>query len=66
MLADWDGDRNTEAICALSRAIDEMPKRDEFVNQLRSMCAQSGDDVIDVINVPEVPKVPPARELGMV
>ena len=43
-----------------------MPQRDEFVDQLRSMCAQFEDDVIDVINVPEVPKVPPARELGMV
>lgn len=58
VLADWDRDRNTGAICALSRAIEEMPRRDEFVDQLRSMCAQFEDEGIDVIYVPEVPNVP--------
>lgn len=56
-LADWDEDRNA-SYCTLVRAIEEMPKRDEFVRLLRSVCAHFDDDVIDVINIPEVPDVP--------
>lgn len=40
------------------RAIEEMPRRDEFVSLLREICAHFEDDVIDMINVPEVPNVP--------
>lgn len=57
LLADWDGNR-TGVLCALVEAMDQMPKRDEFVRLLRSVCAHFEDDVIDVINVPEVPDVP--------
>jgi hypothetical protein len=38
------------------RAIEEMPRRGEFVGLLREMCARF--DPIDVINVPEVPDIP--------
>lgn len=38
--------------------MDQMPKRDEFVRLLRSVCAHFEDSVIDVINIPEVPDVP--------
>lgn len=38
LLADWDEDR-TGALCALVEAMDQMPKRDEFVRLLRSVCA---------------------------
>lgn len=38
--------------------MDQMPKRDEFVRLLRSVCAHFEDAAIDVINVPEVPDVP--------
>ena len=57
MLADWDQSR-TGALCALIEAMDHMPYRDEFVRQLRSVCAHFQDSLIDVINVPEVPDVP--------
>jgi site-specific DNA recombinase len=57
LLADWDGNRN-RAHCALMRAIEETPRRDEFVSLLREVCAHFDDDVIDVINVPKVPNVP--------
>ena len=57
LLADWDEDRNTSH-CALVRAIEEMPRRDEFVSLLREVCAHFGNDVIDVIKVPEIPDVP--------
>lgn len=57
LLADWDENR-TGVLCALVEAMDHMPKRDEFVRLLRSVCAHFEDDVIDVINVPEVPDVP--------
>jgi len=56
-LADWDEDR-TAVLCALVEAMDQMPKRDEFVRLLRSVCVQFEDGVIEVINVPEVPDVP--------
>ena len=57
LLADWDENR-TGALCALVEAMDQMPKRDEFVRLLRGVCAHFKDDVIDVINVPKVPDVP--------
>lgn len=60
LLADWDEDR-TGAHCALVEAMDQMPKRDEFVRLLRSVCAHFEDDVIEVINVPEVPDAPNKR-----
>lgn len=63
-LADWDRDRNTGAIRALARAIDQISVRDEFVDQLRSLCAQFEDDGIDVINVPEVPGYPRAQQIA--
>ena len=57
LLADWDQGR-TGALCALIEAVAQMPYRDEFVCQLRSVCAYFEDGGIDVINVPEVPDVP--------
>ncbi|MDP2182386.1 MAG: recombinase family protein [Actinomycetota bacterium] len=57
LLADWDEDR-TGVLCALIGAMDQMPKRDEFVRLLRSVCAHFEDSVIDVINIPKVPDVP--------
>lgn len=44
LLPDWDGDR-TGALCALTEAMDQMPKRDEFVRQLREVCAYFKGDV---------------------
>lgn len=38
--------------------MDQMPKRDEFLRLLRSVCAHFEDDVIDIINIPKVPDVP--------
>lgn len=61
LLADWDEDR-TGALCALVEAMDQMPKRDEFVSMLRDVCAYFGDAVIDINNVPEVPNIPTARQ----
>lgn len=37
--------------------MDRMPKRDEFVRLLRSVCAHLEDGVVGVVNVPEVPDV---------
>jgi len=47
LLADWDADRNG-AFCALAEAMDQMPKRDEFVRQLREACAYFEDYVANV------------------
>lgn len=44
LLADWDTDR-TGALCALVEAMDQMPKRDDFVRQLREVCAYFEEDV---------------------
>lgn len=57
LLADWDENR-TGVLCALVEAIDQMPKRDEFVRVVRSVCAHFEDNVIGVNDVPEVPDVP--------
>lgn len=57
LLADWDVNR-TGVLCALVEAMDQMPKRDEFIRQLREAWAYFEDAAIDVINVPEVPNVP--------
>ena len=38
--------------------MDQMPRRDEFIRQLREACAYFEDAAIDVINVPEAPEVP--------
>ena len=56
LLADWDEDRNGPH-CALVQAIEEMPRRDEFISLLRETCAHFEHDVVGVINVPEVPDV---------
>lgn len=57
LLADRDQDRNG-AHCALARAIEEMPKCDEFVRLLREVCAHFEKDAREVNDVPEVPNVP--------
>jgi hypothetical protein len=38
--------------------MDQMPKRDEFVRQLREVCAYFEDAVTSTNNVPNVPDVP--------
>lgn len=48
----------TRVLCALVETMDQMPRRDEFVRQLREVCAYFEKGIIDMINVPKVPNVP--------
>lgn len=57
LLADWDEDR-TGVLCALAEAMDQIPKRDEFVQHPRKVCVYFEDAVTSTNNVPNVPDVP--------
>ena len=64
LLADWERYR-TGVLCALVEAIEQMPKRHEFVDMLQAVCGRFEDEAIDVNNVPDVPDVPSsARMIG--
>ena len=54
LLADWVEDR-TGVHCALVRAIEEMPRRDEFVDLLRDVCAHFEDDGLGIGQRPRSP-----------